>query len=81
MHMQSNYIVYPEGDLQEIDHNLSFNQYVGLNGEPLGLPLASPRTIVYKVYSIRRSEGKGETETYYYLELVTGAELRSLALE
>jgi hypothetical protein len=79
MHLRSSYIVYPEGDLQEIGHTLRFNQYVGLNGEPLQLPLPSPRTIVYKVYRISTDEGKGETETYYYLELVTGRELRSLA--
>ena len=79
MHLTSNYIVYPEGDSQEIEHSLHFNQYVGLNGEPLQLPLPNPRMIVYRVYRISRDEGKGETDTFYYLELVTGNELMSLA--
>ncbi len=81
MHLNSHYIVYPEGDMQEIDHSLHFNQYVGLNGEPLQLPLQTSRMIVYRVYRISRNEEKGETETLYYLEMITGSELQSLAGE
>ncbi len=71
-------LVYPEGDIQEISFPLRFNQLVGLNGESLRLPLESPKTIVYRVYRVSKEEEKGGTRVYYYLELVTGDELRSL---
>ncbi|MFO7849247.1 MAG: hypothetical protein R6V67_04725 [Spirochaetia bacterium] len=78
MQLEEHLLVYPEGDEQEIDGPLSFNQLVGLNGVPVQLPLPSPKTIVYRVYKVSRDERKGETLSYYYLELVTGEELRSL---
>jgi hypothetical protein len=79
MHIEEHYIVYPEGDSQEISGPLRFNQLVGLNGVPVELPLPSPKMIVYRVYKMSKDEKKGETTSYYYLELVTGEELHSLA--
>lgn len=79
MWMEEHYIVYPEGDEQEISSPLSFNQLVGLNGEQVSLPLPSPKKIVYRVYKISKDEGKGGRATYYHLELITGDELRSLS--
>lgn len=79
MLLEEHYIVYPEGDSQEIAGPLRFNQLVGLNGEVLQLPLSNPRTIVYRVYRISRDEKKGETISYYHLELVQGEELESLS--
>ncbi|MFP4179151.1 MAG: hypothetical protein ACLFQW_03815 [Spirochaetaceae bacterium] len=79
MQLEEHLLVYPEGDEQEIDTPLRFNQLVGLNGVPVQLPLPSAKTIVYRVYKVSRREKKGETLTYYHLELVTGEELRSLA--
>ena len=79
MWLVEHHIVYPEGDTQEIASPLSFNQFVGINGVPLQLPLESPKTIVYRVYRISKDEHKGGTNVYYYLELVTGEELESLA--
>lgn len=79
MQLEEHLLVYPEGDEQEIDKPLGFNQLVGLNGAPIRLPLTSPKTIVYRVYKVSRKEKKGETLSYYHLELVTGDELRSLA--
>jgi len=35
MFMKSNFIIYPEGDVQEIEHSLSINELVDLNGNPL----------------------------------------------
>ena len=81
MYIEEHHIVYPEGDSQEIPGPLRFNQLVGLNGVPVELPLSSSRTIVYRVYKMSKDEKKGESTTYYYLELVTGEELQSLARE
>ncbi|MFO7731105.1 MAG: hypothetical protein R6V86_10095 [Spirochaetia bacterium] len=79
MFIESNFLVYPEGETQEIDFKLQFNQIVDINGRPLSLPLASPKMIVYKVVKIQNREMRGETAHYYHLELVRGNELFSLA--
>lgn len=73
------YVVYPEGDMQEIDGRLSINDLVDLNGRLLGLPLDSPRIIAYRVVKIRREDGTGTETTYYHLELVPVNELLPLA--
>jgi hypothetical protein len=39
MTLYENYIVYPEGETQEISHNLSINALVDVNGIPLRIPL------------------------------------------
>jgi len=79
MRMNSYYLVYPEGDLQEIDAPLSFDEIVGLNGMPIRLPLATARTLAYRVYRINRKEERGETAHFYFLEQIVGRELESLA--
>ena len=70
---------YPEGDEKEIEHSLNFNQIVDLNGNPLRLPISSPKMIIYRVFRISTSEERGEVIKYYYLELVVGNELLGLA--
>jgi hypothetical protein len=79
MFIESNFLVYPEGETQEIEFKLRFNQIVDMNGRPVSLPLASYKMIVYKVVKIQTKEMKGETAHYYHLELVRGDELFSLA--
>jgi hypothetical protein len=77
--MQRSRIVrYPEGDEREIGHTLAVNQFVDLNGLPLALPLATARTIVYRVWKITTSEERKTEETAYHLELVTQPELQGL---
>jgi hypothetical protein len=78
MFMESHYLVYPDGDNQEIDGPVAFNALVGMNGEALRLPLPSSRMIVYRVYKVRREESRGERTSFYHLELVRGEELFSL---
>ena len=77
MYISENYIVFPEGDVQEIGVELAFNALVDINGNRLPLPLASSRIIAYRVVKIRREEGKGCTRSFHYLELVPTAELYS----
>jgi hypothetical protein len=69
-------IVYPEGDSREIEHDLSVNQLVDLNGVPLPLPLPTSRMIVYRVYRKSTNIVRREEIVTYALELVPAAELR-----
>jgi len=71
-------IVYPEGDRQQINHALSVNQIVDINGIPMRLPLAGIRTIAYRVYRKSTSEERNETITSFYLEQLNLAELEEL---
>lgn len=79
--MRSNeyFIVFPEGDVQEIQGRLGINQIVDLNGNPLALPLASPKTIAFRVEKVTTKENRGGTETYHYLGLMSADELAPYA--
>ena len=77
MFVCENFIVFPEGEVQEIDLSLPFDALVDLNGRPLAPPLPTTRMIAYRVVKIRRDEGKGGTASYHYLELVPAQELAS----
>jgi len=70
---------YPEGDEIEIEHSLNFNQIVDLNGNPIRIPIPSPKMIIYRVYKISTSEERKEITKYYYLELIVGQDLLGLA--
>jgi hypothetical protein len=69
------FIVYPEGDSQEIRGRLALNQLVDVNGNPLDLPLPTNRMVVFRVEKIRTNDYKGGSETYHYLEQVSAREL------
>jgi hypothetical protein len=71
------FIVFPEGDVQEIGGRLSVNDVVDINGRPLALPLATNRMIAFRVSRIRVSENRGGTETFHHLELLSARELLS----
>jgi len=69
------YIVYPEGEAQEIPGPLRIGALVDLNGQPLPSPLPSLRIIAYRVGRVVSKEGRNSTEILHYLELVPPAEL------
>jgi type II secretory pathway component PulL len=69
------FIVFPEGDTQEIHGRLTLNQLVDLNGNALELPLPTNRMIVFRVVKIKTNEYKGGTETFHFLEQVSAREL------
>jgi hypothetical protein len=69
------YIVYPEGESQELEAPLRIDQLVDLNGAALELPLQSPRIIAYRVVKIRHHEERGVHAVYHYVELVPAGEL------
>ena len=75
MFINEYFIVYPEGDTQEIRGRLMLNQMVDLNGNPLDLPLPTNRMIVFRVAKISTNEYKGGAETYHFLEQVSAREL------
>jgi len=71
------YIVYPEGEIQELEAPLKISQIVDLNGRPLPMPLPSPRVIAYRVMKIRQSEDRGMQKIFHYVELIPTCELQS----
>ena len=73
--MEDFYIVFPEGDTQEINGRLRLNQIVDVNGNPLALPLPTNRMIAFRVAKVSTKEQKGSSETYHYLELLSAVEL------
>ena len=77
MTLLSRFVVYPEGESQEIPHHLTINQLVDLNGYPLQLPLQTDKMIAYRVFRMSTEELRGEEIKRYYLELVNRDELRS----
>jgi hypothetical protein len=76
MFMNDYYIVFPEGDVQEVPGRLPFNELVDMNGHVLSPPLPTNRMIVFRVARIKVKEGKGGNETYHFLELMSAEELR-----
>jgi hypothetical protein len=79
MFMDEYFVVFPEGDTQEIPSRLSLNSIVDINGHALNLPLPTNRMIAFRVAKIRVSENKGGNETFHYLELLSAEELLSYA--
>jgi hypothetical protein len=75
MFISEYFIVFPEGDVQEISVRLPFNSLVDMNGNVLSLPLPTNKMIVFKVASIKTEEKKGASETYHFLDLLSAEEL------
>jgi hypothetical protein len=69
------YIVFPEGDMQEVPGRLGLNSIVDINGRPLSLPLPGNRMIAFRIARIQVRENRGGNETYHYLELLSADEL------
>ena len=75
MFMTEYFIVFPEGDTQEIRCRLAINQLVDVNGNPLDLPLPTNRMVVFRVEKIQTKDYKGGSETYHFLEQLSAQEL------
>ena len=69
------FIVFPEGDTQEVPGRLPFNTLVDMNGNVLPLPIPTNKMIVFRVARIKTNENKGSNETFHYLELMSAEEL------
>ncbi len=79
MTLYENYIVYPEGERQEIQRSLQINQVVDLNGSPLHISWPPPRVIAYRIHRVSTREERGYQRRYHYAELMSMAELQSYA--
>jgi hypothetical protein len=79
MYMDEYFIVFPEGDVQEIPGRLPINDMVDINGNHLSLPLPTNRMIAFRVARIKVNETKGRSETLHYLELLSAGELAAVA--
>lgn len=75
MYSEEFYIVFPEGDIQEVSGKLSINQLVDINGNPISLPLQTNKTIVYKISQIIKKEQRGGSDIFHYLEQLSADEL------
>jgi len=75
MQINEFFIVFPEGDVQEIQGRLPFNSLVDMNGNVLSLPLPTNKMIVFKVAGIKTEERTGVSETYHFLDLIDAEEL------
>lgn len=73
------FVVFPEGDAQEIPSRLPLNAVVDINGRILDLPLPTNRMIAFRVARIRVREDRGIHETFHDLELLSAEELLSYA--
>jgi hypothetical protein len=69
------FMVFPEGDIQEIQGRLPFNALVDMNGNVLTPPLPTNKMIAYKVAGIKTEERTGVSETYHLLDLLSAEEL------
>jgi hypothetical protein len=69
------YIVFPEGDVQEVSGRIPFNAMIDMNGNVLRLPLPSNKIIAFRVARIKTNENKGGNETFHFLELISADEL------
>ncbi len=77
MTLDEYYIVYPEGECQELEAPLRIDELVDLNGRPHPLPLANPRVIAFRVVKMRQTEERGTRSSFFYVELVSARELLS----
>jgi len=75
MFISEYFIVFPEGDVQEVQGRLPFNSLVDVNGNVLSLPLKTNRMIAFKVSGIKTEEKKGSSKTYHFLDLMSAEEL------
>ena len=69
------FIVFPEGDVQEVQGRLPFNSLVDINGNVIYPPLPTNKMIVFKVSGIKTEEKTGMSETFHFLNLLSAEEL------
>lgn len=75
MFTTSRFLVFPDGETQEVEQALEFDALVDLNGKRLRPPLPTEKMIAYRVSKIVKKEQKGEDIYFYHLNLVSAREL------
>ncbi|UTC48162.1 hypothetical protein [Treponema vincentii] len=71
------YMVFPDGDTQEVSNTLAIGSLYDMNGNRLMPPLPTNKMIVYQVAGKRTREERGIVATYYILEQLDALELRA----
>ena len=71
------YMVFPDGDTQEISGALAIGSLYDMNGNRLTPPLPTNKMIVYQVCGKRTHEERGIVTIYYILEQLDAVELRA----
>ena len=79
MTIEESYIVYPDGDRQEIDRPLRMNQVVDMNGRPLHISWPPPRVVAYRIFKVSTREERGYLQRLHYAELMDMNQLASYA--
>ena len=69
------HLVFPDGETQEINHQLSTGEIVDVNGIPIPLPLPTNRILAYHVSRKRTAEERGLVVTWYFLEQLSATDL------
>ena len=77
MYATEHFIVFPEGDIQEISGRLRINELVDVNGTPLRPPLSTNRMIAFRVERVSVKENRGGSEIFHYLCLMSADELKA----
>jgi len=71
------YMVFPDGDMQEISGVLAIGSLYDMNGQVLKPPLPTHKMIVYEVVGKRSREERGVVTTYYLMNQLSADELRA----
>ena len=69
------YIVYPDGEKQEIGGPVSIGAFLDINGNDLPQRLPTNKMIVYQVQSKRTIENRGIVQIIYVVEQLDAEEL------
>lgn len=72
------YLVFPDGDTQEIEHTLTIDDIVDVNGFILSESALETTNLMYRVHKIRQQENTGCVITFYYLEQLTIFDIKAL---
>ena len=76
MDLRTRRVVFPDGDVREIDGDLAVSDLVDINGNPIPLPLPTHRMIAYRVRRKSTDIVRREEIVTYHLELMPAEELR-----
>ena len=71
------YMIFPDGDTQEVSDELMVGSLYDMNGRRLIPPLPTNKMIVYQVCGKRTREERGIVATYYAMEQLDATELRA----
>ena len=69
------FLLFPEGDSQEIYHPLKFGDIIDINGNVCSRSDLNPRKIAYEVTGVQKKTHFKETVIYYKVEKLNSNEV------